>query len=171
MGNFRDYDEAKALYYSKLNIIKQPIYSLEFHYDYLKVLKNNFLDMNAIQLISKKNNWVENDWDIKSILNEEVIVVTDIHLNIVFASHNVQKMNGYTPNEIIGKSPKMFQGLETNPNTSNEIRLSILEKKAFEKNVINYKKNGELYNCLIKGFPVFNLNGDLIHYIAFEKAA
>jgi hypothetical protein len=35
---------------------------------------------------------------------------------------------------------------------------------------VNYNKNGEIYICLIKGFPVFNIKGKLSHFIAFEKA-
>jgi hypothetical protein len=80
-------------------------------------------------------------------------------------------MNGYVEAEVLGKSPKMFQGEATNQITSNEIRKAIVEQQPFEKIVMNYKKNGEVYACLIKGFPVFNTKGDLSHYIAFEKAA
>jgi hypothetical protein len=42
-------------------------------------------------------------------------------------------------------------------------------KEPFEKKVLNYKKNGETYQCLIKGYPVFNSKGDVSHFIAFEK--
>jgi hypothetical protein len=28
---------------------------------------------------------------------------------------------------------------------------------------------GSVYACVIKGYPVFNNKGELIHYIAFEK--
>jgi PAS domain S-box-containing protein len=92
-------------------------------------------------------------------------------LNIVFASHNIKKMNGYEEADVLGKSPKMFQGKATNDNTSNEIRKAIVNQESFEKTVLNYKKNGDVYVCLIKGFPVFNNKGNLSHYIAFEKAA
>jgi hypothetical protein len=28
---------------------------------------------------------------------------------------------------------------------------------------MNYKKNGDVYACVIKGYPVFNNKGELIH--------
>jgi PAS domain S-box-containing protein len=137
----------------------------------LTAVKSFFQDLNKLNSIASQNKWIQNNWDIKNSLKEEVIIVTDAKLKIVFASHNIVKMNGYVEAEVLGKSPKMFQGEATNQITSNEIRKAIVEQQPFEKIVMNYKKNGEVYACLIKGFPVFNTKGDLSHYIAFEKAA
>jgi hypothetical protein len=41
-------------------------------------------------------------------LKDEVVIVTDAKLEIVFASHNMTKMNGYVESD--RKKPKMFQG-------------------------------------------------------------
>ena len=129
------------------------------------------IDCNKLSLIASSSKWVVNDWDFKNKLKEEVIIVTDTKLEIVFASHNLTKMNGYREEEVMGRSPKMFHGSATNSLTSNEIRKAIQLQEPFEKTVLNYKKNGDTYLCLIKGFPVFNRKGELSHFIAFEKAA
>jgi hypothetical protein len=70
----------------------------------------------------------------------------------------------------LGKSPKIFQGSKTNAVTSREIREKINQELPFEKKVINYKKNGKTYDCLIKGYPIKSKKGKLTHFIAFEKA-
>ena len=80
-------------------------------------------------------------------------------------------MNGYREEEILGNSPKMFHGEATCQTVSKEIRNAIELQVPFEKTVLNYKKNGETYLCLIKGFPIFDSKGKLSHFIAFEKAA
>jgi hypothetical protein len=80
---------------------------------------------------------------------EEVVIVTDAKLEIVFASHNMTKMNGYR-RRVMGRAKKMFQGSNSNLLTS-EIRKTI-NYRTFET-VVNYNKNGEIYICLIKGFP------------------
>ena len=80
-------------------------------------------------------------------------------------------MTGYREDEVVGKSPKMFQGPETSSVVREEIRLAIKSHEIFEKTILNYKKNGETYFCTINAFPVFNLKGKLTHFIAFEKAA
>lgn len=171
MTDFTQYEEAIALYHNNLNINTAPVYSWDFHHDFLPSIKSFFLDLNKLNEIAVKNKWVENDWDLKNSLQDEVIIVTDVKLKIVFASHNIVKMNGYNEDEVLGQSPKMFQGAATNHITSSEIRKAISEQKPFEKTVMNYKKNGDVYVCLIKGYPVFNNKGELSHYIAFEKAA
>ena len=167
MNNFRQYEEAIAMYHNGLNVKTPPIFCWDFHNEFLTAVKSFFQDLNKLNSIASQNKWIQNNWDIKNSLKEEVIIVTDAKLKIVFASHNIVKMNGYVEAEVLGKSPKMFQGEATNQITSNEIRKAIVEQQPFEKIVMNYKKNGEVYACLIKGFPVFNFKGDLIDYIAF----
>jgi PAS domain S-box-containing protein len=171
MTDFREYEDAIAMYYNTLSVKTVPVYSWDFHNEFLSSVQNIFLDLNKLNTIASQNKWTENNWDLNASLNQEVVIVTDAKLNIVFASHNMKKMNGYSEAEVLGKSPKIFQGEVTNLHTSNEIRKAILDQKPFEKTVLNYKKNGKVYVCLIKGFPVFNSKGLLSHYIAFEKAA
>ncbi|KIA87116.1 PAS domain-containing protein [Flavobacterium sp. AED] len=171
MSSFEQYDVAIAEYHMGLSVKRLPVFSWDFNHEFIVELKNSFLDLNKLKSIALKNKWTSDNLDLKSRLTEEVIIVTDANLSIVFASHNMLKMNGYVEAEVLGKSPKMFQGHATDLTTSNEIRDAIQLKQPFEKTVMNYKKNGDIYACLIKGFPVFNLKGDLSHYIAFEKAA
>ncbi|TRX02229.1 PAS domain-containing protein [Flavobacterium gawalongense] len=171
MNNFRQYEEAIAKYHKCLSIKTLPVFSWDFHHEFLHELKNSFLDLSKLNSIASQNKWIQNNWDLKTRIKEEVIIVTDAKLSIVFASHNMVKMNGYASAEVVGKSPKMFQGQETNLDTSNEIRKAIELKLPFEKTVLNYKKNGETYLCEIKAFPIFNAKGELSHFIAFEKAA
>jgi PAS domain-containing protein len=82
-------------------------------------------------------------------LKDEVVIVTDAKLEIVFASHNMTKMNGYVEEED-RKKPKMFQGHSSNVLTSSKIRKAIQLQQPFEQTVVNYNKNGEIYICLIK---------------------
>jgi PAS domain S-box-containing protein len=171
MNNFRQYDEAIAKYHSSLNIKKVPVASWNFHGDFLVLIKNIFIDLNKLDLLASQSKWIHNNWDMKTRLREEVVILTDTKLNIVFASHNMKKMNGYVEEDVLGKNPKIFQGKSTDLNISNEIRTAISLQQPFEKTVMNYKKNGDVYVCLIKAFPIFNGKGQLSHYIAFEKAA
>ncbi|MBC7495080.1 MAG: PAS domain-containing protein, partial [Flavobacterium sp.] len=98
-----------------------------------------------------------------------VIVLTDVNLKIVFASKNMVAMNGYLPSEVIGQHPKMFQGEATNSNVSKIIGNAVKNQLPFKEVVINYCKDGSLYKCEIKGFPIFDSSGKLRNFIAFEK--
>jgi len=87
----------------------------------------------------------------------------------LMATKNMYKMNGYQSGEVIGKTPKMFQGEATSSQSKKEIRTAIDNLVAFETNIVNYKKDGSLYNCHIEGFPVFNKRGRLVNFIAIEN--
>jgi PAS domain S-box-containing protein len=171
MSDLKQYEDAMAKYNESLNIKALPIVAWDFYHEFLEKKNSILLDLNKVKSIAEKNKWEQDNWDLDHRLNEEVIVLTDAKLEIVFVSHNMIRMNGYKESEVLGKSPKFFHGLETSQQTSKEIREAIQNKLPFEKTVINYKKTGEIYSCLIKGYPIFNVKGELTHFIAYEKAA
>jgi PAS domain S-box-containing protein len=171
MNTLSEIKDTQANYFGSLKTNTVPLISWGFSATYQTEIKNIVLDLNKIVALSSQKKWKNTNWDFKNKLEEKVILITDANLNIVFASHSMYKMNGYIEQEVLGKSPKMFQGKDTILEASNAIREAITLRKPFEKQVINYKKNGQLYYCNIQGFPIFNKKGDLVNFIAFEQAA
>jgi PAS domain S-box-containing protein len=117
------------------------------------------------------------DWQLKWDLHHQlvgesrVILVTDLNLKIVFASSNMVEMTGYLPKEVVGQTPKMFQGEETSEATRAEVRKAVDAIQPFHVSLINYKRNGVPYNCEVEAYPVFNSEGKAVSFIAFENAA
>lgn len=170
MPDFKEYHKAYATYFANQNTKRTPLLSWNFYGDYLSQLSKTLNDEQQLSVMANRNGWVTKDFQ-PVLDNETVVVVTCSKLKIVFASKNIVRMNGYEPEEIIGKSPKIFQGAKTCTTTSGEIRQAIENRQSFEKMVINYRKDGSIYKCHIKSFPIFNKQGELSHFIAFEKAA
>lgn len=156
---------------ASLNCNSVPILCWDFHYESINELKTFSSDLKRIKRISRKFKWKINDLDINERLKDEVVLITDPGLKIIFASEGIAKMTGYTEKEILGKFPKIFQGPMTSALVLKEIRIAIEKQIPFEKTLLNYKKCGETYDCNINAFPVFNNRGNLSHFIAFEKAA
>jgi PAS domain S-box-containing protein len=129
-------------------------------------------DAKSIYDLSKKFKWKHN-WDFrqKIVSENKIVIITTSTFEIVTASSNITEMNGYEVNEIIGKYPSMFQGIETRETSRQLIREAIKELRPFETNIINYHKRGNPYNCHIQGYPVFNIYNQLSHFIAFEDIA
>ncbi|WP_026727426.1 PAS domain-containing protein [Flavobacterium denitrificans] len=148
-----------------------PILAWDFHYEYVNELKAMASDLKKVHRISTQFSWNEKGLKIEERIKNEVIVITDLNLKIVFASSKIKRMTGYTEAEVLGNTPKMFQGPETCPTALQEIREAIQLKTSFEKTIENYKKNGKVYSCHINGFPVYNFKGEVSHFIAFEKNA
>ena len=171
MTDLNQYDEGAAHYFNTLRLNKLPLLSWDFYGNYLQDLNYNAVDLKKLEDIAAANKWLMDFKLDRQLDNESVIVVTDPQLTIVFASHNIVRMTGYQTDEILGKNPKFFQGKATSETTRAEIREAIKHKKPFDKTLVNYKKNGESYDCHIQAFPIFTRKGQLSHFIAFEKAA
>jgi PAS domain S-box-containing protein len=146
-----------------------PILAWDFHYEYINELKAIFADLKKVNKISNQFTWNEKDLEIEERLKDEVVVITDLDLKIIFASNGIKRMTGYSEFEVLGKSPRMFQGPETSKTVLEEIKAAIKLQIPFEKTLQNYRKDGRSYKCKINGAPVFNLKGKLTHFIAFEK--
>jgi PAS domain S-box-containing protein len=146
-----------------------PIMAWEFHCEYLKELKAALNDLKKMKKISEQFAWNDVNLDIKDRIQDEVVLVTDLDLKIVFASNKIKRMTGYKEEEILGKTPRMFQGPTTCKIVVEEMREAIKLQIPFEKTIQNYRKDGRVYKCKINASPVFNLKGKITHFIAFEK--
>ncbi len=170
MKGTKFYDEAAYKFYRDKAINSYPISSLDIYAHHYGTLCKNLQDVKLLGDIAKSRKW-QMDVPFRSEIMDKdyVVVVTDTKLNIVYASQNIYLMNGYRPEEIIGLQPKMFQGAETCETTKKEVSQAIKNREGFEATLINYRKDGSTYKCWIKGSPVFDRDGKVVNFIAFER--
>ncbi|WP_228526581.1 MULTISPECIES: hypothetical protein [unclassified Flavobacterium] len=62
-----------------------PILSWDFHYEFVNELKANFADLKKVNDISSQFSWNDEGLEIKEHIKDEVVVITDLNLKIVFA--------------------------------------------------------------------------------------
>ncbi len=163
----------KALEQKEINspTTRMPLASWDIHMSHLVKEMNKHKDALELKRLLDK---LDIDADPVSALlekNAKVVVVTSPKLVIEYASSNLVEMSGYLPEEVLGNSPKMFQGPATDRDIAKQIRYNVEQKKAFEATLTNYKKDKTTYDCIIKGYPAFNKYGELIRYVAIEHAA
>lgn len=171
MSDLESYDSALEKLVKIAEGTVMPLHSWDFFAANYDDVKASLFDANQLQELAQENHWLGN-WNFSEQLqNQKTIVVTDPQLTIVFASQNIFKMSGYQNDEVVGNSPKMFQGKASSKEDLKEIRTFIDSQKPFEKTIVNYKKSGEIYLCKIEAFPVFNSKKQLVNFIAFERAA
>ena len=171
MIDLNDYDKSTVAANKGSVLAKMPLLSWDLYSVFFRNLKGSEQDLAILNQLSK-----EFKWDILLNLSDELftndaIIVTNSKLQIVFASQGIAEMSGYQPAEVVGNSPKMFQGKGTSTEKRAEINKAISERKPFEATLVNYRKNGQTYDCHIRSFPIFNKKGELTHFIALEKAA
>jgi len=170
MKEFKNYDKAASNFYMNNGPRILPILSWDLSGSYFDKTCKDFDDLRVLKNLAQSNHWsYRNSFNEELLDKEEVILVTDPELKIVYATNNVFNMNGYTLNEIKGKTPRIFQGKETSSKVSATIGKAVKNKKPFEAIVVNYRKDGSTYNCWIKGEPIFNKKGKIVNFIAFER--
>lgn len=101
---------------------------------------------------------------------DNAVVITDALGRIEWVNDGFERLTGYTIEEISGKVPGAFlQGVGTDPNTIEEMRLGIRNLQGFDAELINYRKDGEPYWLAIEVRPILDRNGAVQKFIAIES--
>ena len=88
---------------------------------------------------------------------------------IIYVNEAFTKMTGYKAEEVIGKTPRILQGPNSNYQELRKLGEAIRKWKPYELTTINYKKNGEEYWVNFKINPVADETGCYTHWIAIER--
>ena len=72
------------------------------------------------------------------------IVITDATFQgkIIYANKAFKKLTGYDPSDVIGKTPRILQGVGTDKKVIGRLAVALKSGKKFQGKTINYKKDG-----------------------------
>ena len=93
------------------------------------------------------------------------IVITDRDGTIEYVNHAFEDLTGYASEEAVGKTPRILKSGTKDQNYYKELWKTILSGKVFREEVVNKKKNGDLYDEEITISPIFNQNKTITHFI------
>ncbi|REG82309.1 PAS domain S-box protein [Algoriphagus antarcticus] len=88
---------------------------------------------------------------------------------IIYVNAAFSKMTGYEAHEVIGKSPRMLQGPNSNKKELAKLGRALRNWEPYEITTINYKKTGEEFWTNFTVNPVANEKGWYTHWIAIER--
>ncbi len=103
------------------------------------------------------------------------IIITDANPifypgpKIIYVNDAFTKMTGYSREEIIGKTPRVLQGPETDRATLDRLVIKMQKWEPYEIEIINYKKNGEKFWNSLSIVPVKDDKDWLKYWIAIER--
>lgn len=103
-----------------------------------------------------------------AIKNAVAVILTDVNRRIQWVNDDFTIITGYSFEEVVGKNPNLLQGKKSEPKAIERIRNGINGEKSFKAEILNYRKNGEEYLCKLVIHPIYNIDGELTNYIAFE---
>ncbi len=101
--------------------------------------------------------------------SKSTVVITDVAGNIEYVNPRFTDVTGYTSEEVIGNNTRILKSGSHDPDTYNDLWKTISNGKEWQGELLNKKKNGELYWELVSISPVKNAEGKITNYLAVKE--
>ncbi|MCG8617908.1 MAG: PAS domain S-box protein [Desulfobacterales bacterium] len=88
---------------------------------------------------------------------------------IVYVNPAFCALSGYTPEEVLGNSPGILQGPETDGEVLERLAEDLNEGRLFHGRAINYKKDGTTFMMEWKIVPIAGPTGVTSHFMAIQR--
>jgi PAS domain S-box-containing protein len=88
---------------------------------------------------------------------------------IIYVNEAFTRITGYSPEEVIGKTPRILQGEKTDRSELSKIRQALACWEPITVEVINYRKDGSEFWNEFSIVPVADKNGWYTHWIAIQR--
>jgi PAS domain S-box-containing protein len=107
-------------------------------------------------------------------LARESIIITDSDLDlpgprIAYVNPAFTKMWGYTPEEVLGKTPRILQGPRSERALHVELKSTLSRGEIFKGEGVNYRKDGTEVIVDWEIVPLFSEDGRVTHFIGFQR--
>ena len=102
----------------------------------------------------------------------EGISISDARLPdnpLIYVNKGFMKMTGYSAEETINGNCRFLQGLATNPDTIIAIKSAIKNRIPIQVELVNYRKNGQLFWNHLSITPIYNDDKELTHFIGVQE--
>lgn len=104
----------------------------------------------------------------------DAVLITDAELKrpgprIVYVNPAFSQMTGYSLDEIIGKTPRIMQGPETDWSVIRRLRDDLEHGRPFEGKSKNYRKDGSAFIMEWTIAPVLDEERQVTHYVALQR--
>ncbi|HLP99315.1 MAG TPA: diguanylate cyclase [Sideroxyarcus sp.] len=96
----------------------------------------------------------------------EAIVITDLDNNIMQVNRAFTHITGYSADEVIGKNPRILKSGQQGPEFYKEMWDTLLTTGAWQGEVMDRRKSGEIYPKWLSVAVVRNDAGEITNYIA-----
>jgi diguanylate cyclase (GGDEF)-like protein/PAS domain S-box-containing protein len=88
---------------------------------------------------------------------------------IVYVNDSFCKLSGYSKDEVIGKTPRILQGDETNKESLKNIKEALIKKNSIRETLLNFSKDKKPYWLDLSIFPIYAYGNKVTHFAAIER--
>ncbi len=132
---------------------------------------NDFKLAGVLQDITEQIN-AQEELNILSLVakrTSNAVIITDKDKKIQWVNDSALRITGYSMEEVIGRSPKMFQFEKTDKKEIEKINVALAQGKSVWAELLNVGKGGNEYWLSINIVPLFNAKNDVTGYMAVEN--
>ncbi|MFV5686775.1 PAS domain-containing protein [Flavobacterium sp. GB2R13] len=131
----------------------------------------------AIQDITKQKEEEQRLKLLETVITQskDSIIITEASSNdnalpkIIYVNPAFTTMSGYNSEEIIGKTPNLFKGPNSDKQEYSKLTTALKNKKECLIETISYKKNKEEYWVRFSMIPIYNSENELSHWISIQR--
>lgn len=88
---------------------------------------------------------------------------------LVYTNKAFTQITGYSKDDVLNQNCRFLQGEETNPDSIEDIRQAIQNKRKTEVELLNYKKDGTPFWNTLQISPVFDADGNIKAYVGVQQ--
>ncbi|WP_291597619.1 GGDEF domain-containing protein [Comamonas sp.] len=102
------------------------------------------------------------------------VVITDAEMAgggpfIRYCNNAFALMTGYAIEELLGRSPRMLQGPDTDPQVIEQMRQCLADGSFFQGSAVNYRKDGTPYHVSWNISAVRDTAGNIAHFVSVQQ--
>jgi PAS domain S-box-containing protein len=101
-----------------------------------------------------------------------LITTTDLDApgpSILYVNPAFERMTGWSRAEIVGKSPRILQGPNTDLRIFSDLRTKLDARQTWEGHAVNYRKDGSEFWMEWSIVPLKNERGEVYQYVAIQR--
>lgn len=106
---------------------------------------------------------------IEPVLVSEAEPIEEPGPRIIYANKAFEKLTGHGGKDVIGKNPRILQGIDSSMEARNAIRHALKSWVPVKTEIKNYKKNGEPFFTELNISPVSDETGWWTHWVSFQR--
>lgn len=106
-----------------------------------------------------------------------IVLITDVQGNIEYVNPKFTEVTGYEPHEILGKNPRFLKSGKVIAAQYNKLWDTILSGQEWKGELLNKKKNGDIFWCRVLIAPIRASGAAITHFVevaeditAYKKA-
>jgi PAS domain S-box-containing protein len=108
------------------------------------------------------------------LASTDSVIITGADLDlpgpqIVYVNPAFMQMSGYAKHELIGQTPRILQGSETDRELMKRLRSTLQAGQPFADETTNYRKDGTPYFVEWRISPIQDTSGRITHYVSIQR--